>query len=74
MSPPVPAQAAAPTPAPAPALAAAPAEPKTAREACGKRVLVALWQCMERECEKARYRGHPQCVEALSAKRAREGG
>jgi hypothetical protein len=55
-------------------VAAAPAEPRTAREACGKRVLVALWQCMERECEKPRYREHAQCVEALNMKRAREPG
>jgi hypothetical protein len=53
-------------------VAAPPAEPRTAREACGKRVLVALWQCMERECEKPRYREHPQCVEALNTKRQRE--
>ncbi len=67
-----------PLPAPAPAAASAAnadaAEPKNAREACGKRVLVALWQCMERECEKPRYRNQAQCVETLNNKRAREGG
>ena len=70
----VPAPAAAPVVPKTNEAAAPPAEPKTAREACGKRVLVALWQCMERECEKPRYREHPQCVEALSAKRQRERG
>jgi hypothetical protein len=72
------APAAQPLPAPIPAAASAAngaaAEPNTAREACGKRVLVALWQCMERECEKPRYRNQAQCVEALNNKRAREGG
>ena len=67
-----------PLPAPAPAAASAAnadaAEPRNAREACGKRVLVALWQCMERECEKPRYRNQAQCVETLNNKRAREGG
>ena len=67
-----------PLPAPAPAAASAAsadvAEPKNAREACGKRVLVALWQCMERECEKPRYRNQAQCAETLNNKRAREGG
>ena len=58
--------------APASAAAAPPDEPKTAREACGKRVLVALWQCMERECEKPKYRDDPRCVEALNTKRQRE--
>ena len=67
-----------PLPAPTPAAASAAnteaAEPKNAREACGKRVLVALWQCMERECEKPRYRNQAQCVETLNNKRSREGG
>jgi hypothetical protein len=49
-------------------------EPQTAREACGKRVLVALWQCMERECEKPKFRDHPKCVETLNTKRQRERG
>ncbi len=72
--PPAPAVAAALVPPAAAPAAAVPDEPKTAREACGKRVLIALWTCMERECEKPRYREHPQCVEALSAKRARDRG
>ncbi len=64
----------APTPAAASAASAEAAEPKNAREACGKRVLVALWQCLERECEKPRYRYQAQCVETLTNKRSREGG
>lgn len=64
----------APTPAAASAASAEAAEPKNAREACGKRVLVALWQCLERECEKPRYRNQAQCVETLNNKRSREGG
>jgi hypothetical protein len=56
------------------AAAAAPAEvvPATAREACGKRVLIALAVCMERECQNPRYRDHPQCVKVLAMVRRRE--
>jgi serine/threonine protein kinase len=54
--------------------AAAPAEvvPATAREACGKRVYIALAVCMERECQNPRYRDHPQCVKVLAMVRRRE--
>ena len=39
--------------------AAGPASP---REACGRRVLLALWRCMKQECEKPGFAQHPQCV------------
>jgi hypothetical protein len=31
-------------------------------ERCGKRVFVALWTCIERECGKAELKQHPECV------------
>ena len=45
--------------------------PATAREACGKRVFLALWTCMDRECERPRYRDQPECVKVLDVKRRR---
>ena len=53
------AASAAPKPAPEPA---APAEPKTASEACGGRVLFARAWCIDRQCEKPIYRDDPDCV------------
>jgi serine/threonine protein kinase len=32
------------------------------RERCGRRVLVALWLCMDRECAKPEDASHPECV------------
>lgn len=50
-------------PAPtAPPPAAGP-EPATPREACGRRVLLALWRCMQEQCASGRFAQHPQCVE-----------
>ena len=45
--------------------------PATARQACGKRVFIALWSCMDRECERPRYREQPECVKVLETKRQR---
>jgi serine/threonine protein kinase len=59
--------------APPPAApAAVAAEPATAREACGRRVLIALALCMERECQNARYRDQPECVKIFEARRRRD--
>jgi hypothetical protein len=48
------------------------AGPATAREACGKRVFIALAVCMDERCEEARYRATPECVTILARKAARE--
>ena len=50
----------------------APAEPATAREACGNRSFIALAVCIDRECEQPRYRDHPECQRVLAMKRKRE--
>ncbi len=54
-----------------PTVAAEPDGPPTARQACGKRVFIALWSCMDRECERPRYRDQPECVKVLETKRSR---
>jgi hypothetical protein len=46
--------------------------PVTAREACGKRVLFAMANCMERECRRPRFALQPDCVKINDARRARE--
>ena len=46
--------------------------PPTAREACGNRVLVALWNCMQRECRRPRYAQQADCVQINEERRARE--
>ncbi len=48
-----------------PAARGAPPEPVAAspREACGRRVLFALWRCMQEQCETPRYARHAQCVQ-----------
>ncbi len=58
------------SPAPAlhvPPAAAAPsavaALPPTPRQACGSRVFVALYRCMQRLCERPALAAHPECVE-----------
>jgi serine/threonine protein kinase len=40
---------------------AAAAGPASPREACGSRVFLALAVCMEEQCDKPRYKSHPQC-------------
>ncbi|WP_140634220.1 serine/threonine protein kinase [Methylibium rhizosphaerae] len=37
------------------------AGPRSPREACGSRVLLALFLCMKRECEKPEFAHHTQC-------------
>jgi serine/threonine protein kinase len=44
----------------------------SARDACGKRVFIALALCMEEKCDEARFRGSAECVAILDRKRARE--
>ena len=56
---------------PTPTAAAEPEAPTTARQACGTRVFLALWTCMDRECERPGYREHPDCVKVLETKRRR---
>jgi hypothetical protein len=53
-------------------LGAVPRGPATARDACGSRVLVALWNCMQRECRKARYAQQPECAKINEERRQRE--
>ena len=48
------------------------AQPASAREACGKRVFIALALCMEEKCDEARYRGTAECVAVMDRKRGRE--
>jgi hypothetical protein len=40
----------------------APSGPASPREACGKRVLLALAHCMEQQCATPRFAQHPQCT------------
>lgn len=65
-----PAAPAAPTaPAAAPAARVAPPTPAVStgpsspREACGRRVLLALWRCLEEQCATPRFAQHAQCRE-----------
>ena len=65
LPPPAPAPAARtadPAPSPAPA-APAQATARDPREACGRRMLIALHLCLVRECAKPAYHDHPECVE-----------
>ncbi|MEO7009065.1 MAG: protein kinase [Caldimonas sp.] len=55
-----------------PVVAAVPSGPKSAREACGSRVFIALAICMDRECEQPQFRNSTECVPILQVKRARE--
>ena len=48
------------------------AEPTSAREACGKRVFIALAVCLDEKCEEARFRNTPECIGILSRKTQRE--
>jgi hypothetical protein len=52
-----PAQAAPPVPQPEPVAQALP----TPREVCGRRVFIALYNCMKEQCEKPQYLQHPEC-------------
>ncbi|MGQ3052647.1 MAG: serine/threonine protein kinase [Roseateles sp.] len=59
-------------PAPA-AVVQTPAEPRTAGEACGSRVLFARAWCIDRQCEKPIYQNDPECVK-LRELRSNRGG
>jgi hypothetical protein len=49
-------------PAPPPAAPAVQNDgPATPKQACGGRVFLALALCMEEQCERPRYKSHPQC-------------
>jgi ribosomal protein L40E len=37
--------------------------PSSPKEACGKRVFIALAICMQEQCSNARFNAHPQCVQ-----------
>jgi serine/threonine protein kinase len=50
-----------PTKPAAPQPAAGPSVPSSPREACGRRVLLALWRCLEEQCASERFASHPQC-------------
>ena len=65
------AQAAAARVAPTRAQPAAPSGPTTAREACGDRRFIALAICIDRECERPRFREGAECVRVLEVKRRR---
>ncbi len=45
--------------------------PTTAREACGDRRFIALAVCIDRECERPRFREGAECVRVLEVKRRR---
>lgn len=66
VAPPAPVQVA-PPPASPPALGGSPSEaaPKLVQsptERCGRRVLIALWNCIDRQCKLPELRSHPECV------------
>ncbi len=47
------------------------ARPASAREACGDRRFIALAICIDRECERPRFRAGAECVRVLEVKRRR---
>ncbi|MDE2046812.1 MAG: serine/threonine protein kinase [Betaproteobacteria bacterium] len=67
-----------PAPAPAPSVAQAPApapdEPTTPRQACGRRVFIALFNCMKEQCDKPQWAQHPQCRKLHEMEAARQRG
>lgn len=56
---------------PAPAESTLVAGPTSAREACGDRRFIARAVCIDRECERPRFRDTPECVRVLEVKRRR---
>lgn len=70
-APPPVARTPAPPPAPRQAAPAPTAVIPNPRETCGSRVLMALWNCMSRECAKPDVASHPECVKWLEM-RARQ--
>ncbi|HEV6966286.1 MAG TPA: hypothetical protein VK305_12810, partial [Roseateles sp.] len=57
-----------------PASAASAAEPRSPTEACGRRVLLALAWCVDRQCEKPEFQNHPECVRLRDIRNSRQGG
>jgi hypothetical protein len=49
-------------------------EPRSPTEACGKRVLLALAWCVDRQCEKPEFQNHPECVRLREIRNSRQGG
>lgn len=43
--------------------------PSSPEANCGRRVLLALQQCLQRECNKAEFKGHAQCLAMSEARR-----
>ncbi|MEO6362286.1 MAG: hypothetical protein ABIO71_03560, partial [Caldimonas sp.] len=60
-----------PVPRPAPVVQSD-AGPSSAREACGKRVFIALAVCMDEQCDEPRFRNTQECAVILVRKRQRE--
>jgi hypothetical protein len=48
-----------------------PAGPASPREACGKRVFLALANCMTQQCATPQFTQHPQCVQMREEDRIR---
>lgn len=46
--------------------------PASPSDACGKRVLLALATCIQRECETSRFAQHPQCVQLRERRQGEE--
>ena len=59
---------------PAAASATAAAEPRSPTEACGRRVLLALAWCIDRQCEKPEFQNHAECVKLRDIRSNRQGG
>jgi serine/threonine protein kinase len=70
---PVPAPSTRPTQVAQPVPVPAEAGPTTAREACGRRVFIALALCMDERCEEPRFRNTEECIPILARKHNREG-
>jgi hypothetical protein len=47
------------------------AGPASAREACGRRVFIAMAVCMDEKCEEPRYRSTAECIAVLARKTER---
>ncbi|MDQ6629992.1 MAG: hypothetical protein M3Z29_16330, partial [Pseudomonadota bacterium] len=60
-----------PQPSPQPSVQSE-AQATSAREACGKRVFIALAVCMDDRCEEPRFRNTAECIGVIERKRARE--
>jgi hypothetical protein len=64
-------------PAPAVPVTATAQDTASPREACGHRVFIAMAICMEEQCERPRFKTHPQCErvrEIVERRRRGDGG